>query len=943
MTSVDQQFEAASVHFATIVETASDQQKLAMYALWNQAKSGDVDMKEEPSRMNVVKYAKFAARKRVKGMTKDQAMKKYVQELHRIDESWGAVEASPTKSGNEEDEEDEDSIGAGGKGTVAPGANKSEIEKVKPTYESAVGFARSSGVFKNEATRSLLYAYYKSATVGPCTKAPPSILMGRKKYARWRAWSNNFDMKPEDAMRKYVELVRKVAPEFETKDPSYFEKQAPIAAAPFPTGEVTMAAVQSRKSIVARKNAATRPTTPVEIMGEIDQVRAADAAAIVYLITGATGFIGKHLIKELLAKRPNSIILCVTRESSFGKIFANFPTLTNVIPIAGDVSQANLGINKDVLKGLQSKTVNHFFHLAAVYDVKASKEANEKANVTGTKEAVNVANALGSKTTFQYTSSIAVAGDFDGIFTEEMFSEGQSFDHDYLRTKYEAEAVVRKECKIPFRIYRPGLVLGSSETGEADKIDGPMYLFKPLQRLARVVPSILTLPVIQGETMPIVPVDYVVKSMAYISHKKGLDGRVFHLVDPSPPTFVDMLNVFAKAAGAPQFSSNIPQFLLAMVPRKVWAAVQDIPIIANAPNAVGSHMLGVPEIVVSYLTSKVTYDDAGTQEALRGSGIKCPPLVSYGWKLWDYYARYLDPAVDKFGALRAEVSGKIAVVTGSSDGIGEVLAKRLALAGAKVVLVARSKDKLEVVQKVIIENGGQAFIQVADLSDKDSTNKAMADILKAHGRVDFLINNAGRSIRRSVEYQTDPSRFHDFTRTMDLNAYGALRMILGVLPSMRKQKCGQIINVSSIGVMTGPGRFAAYVSSKAYLDAFTRCVSSEVSKDNIVFSTAYIPLTRTKMVVSKENKYDHVKLYTPEQSAGLIERAIVTKERKVLTSTAWWTSIAYFLWPSAVEAILNLMFQLEPEAPPEGQVESVTAKGDKEQLKKLGNMFSGML
>lgn len=178
---------------------------------------------------------------------------------------------------------------------------------------------------------------------------------------------------------------------------------------------------------------------------------------------------------------------------------------------------------------------------------------------------------------------------------------------------------------------------------------------------------------------------------------------------------------------------------------------------------------------------------------------------------------------------------------------------------------------------------------------------------------------------------------------MDLNAYGSLRLILAFLPGMRKRKTGQIISVSSIGCMTGPPRFGAYVASKAYMDAFTRCVSSECAKDNVVFSTCYIPLTKTKMVVSKDNKYDHVKLFTPEQSAGLIERAIVTKERKIMTPTAWWVSIFYFLFPSLVEAILGLMYKLEPEAPPNGVAPSPEAAGDKEQLKKLGNLFSGAL
>jgi len=933
MASVEQQFELASAHFAKIVDSASDRDKLIMYALWNQAKSGDVALSDEPARMNMVKHAKFTARKRIRGMTKEQAMKKYIQECHRHDPTWsipGAENAQP----DVEEEEDEDSIGHKSFRTVAPGANKTELEKVRPTFVAAVEFAKNSGLFRSQATRSILYAYYKSATVGPCTKPAPSMLQGRKKYARWRAWSNNFDMKPEEAMRKYVEVVRKVAPQFDTKDPDYFMTADGRGAAMLGA---------RRPSVIARENALPRPTTFGEIFEAIDKTRQ-DPKNFVYLITGATGFIGKHLIRELLALHPDSVFLCVTRESSFPKIATAFPGDPNVIPIAGDISSPKLGINKDLLNGIQTRgAISHFFHLAAVYDMKATKEQNEIANVQGTKEAINVANLLGKYTTFQYTSSIAVAGDYDGIFTEEMFNEGQVFDHEYLRTKFLAEEAVRKECKIPYRIYRPGLVLGRSDNGETDKIDGPYYMFKPLQRLARICPSILNLPCIQGEPMPIVPVDYVAKALAHISHKKGLDGKVFHLVDPEPPLFVDMLNIFAHAAGAPLFSSRIPELILAMIPRKTWAAIQDIPIIADAPNSIGSHVLGVPDIVLHYIMSKTTFDDSATQAALAGSGIRCPQLESYGYKLWDYYARHMDPAVDRFGSLRSEVKDKVVVVTGSSDGIGEVLAHRLGEAGAKVVLVARSKEKLEVVQKSIESKGGKAFIQVADLADKDSTQKCITDILKNHGNVDILVNNAGRSIRRSVEYQTDPERFHDFTRTMDLNAYGSLRLMLGMLPMMRKNKNGQIINVSSIGVLTGPPRFGAYVASKAYIDAFSRCISSEVAKDNVVLSTCYIPLTKTKMVVSKDNKYDHVKLYTPEQSAGLIERAIVTKERKVMTPLAWWTSVGYFFWPSAVEGVLNLMYKLEPEAAPQGQPESLTAKGDKDQLKRLGDLFSGAI
>lgn len=942
--SLEVQFESAAAHFATIAGQASDKDKLSFYALWNQVTSGDVNLSEEPSKMNMVAHYKFTARKRVRGMTKEQAMRKYIQELYRVDPAW-KKEEEPKSTGTGgggagEEDEDEDAVGATSFRYVATSANKSEMDKVKPTFEAAVKFAASSGLFKNQATRSILYAYYKSATCGPCNKPAPGILQGRKAYARWRAWSNNFDMKPEEAMRKYVDLVRKVAPEFEAKDPNFFMTANGAGANLFrPTS------LRAGAPVVAAP--VSRPTSSAEILEAMDKVKSSSNGGLIMLLTGATGFIGQHLIKRLLELQPEAMYLCVTREQSFGKLLSAFPLDSNVIPIAGDVGQPNLGVAKELVQGMQLRGVNHFFHLAAVYDMKASKEENERSNVTGTKEAVGLANQFAqSPCVFQYTSSIAVAGNYDGIFTEDMFSEGQQFDHDYLRTKYLAEELVRKECKLPYKVYRPGMVLGSSETGEAMKIDGPYYLFKPLQRLSRVCPSLITLPCIQGEPMPIVPVDYVVKAIAHIAlsaNGKAESGKVYCLVDPDPPLFVDLLNLFAKAAGAPRFSSRVPEMVLAMIPNKANAALRDIPIISNAPFSIGGHMLGVPDSVMAYVLSKTTFDDANTQQALRGSNIKCPSLDKYAWKLWDYYARHMDPAVDRFASLTNEVRNKVVVVTGSSDGIGEVLAGRLADAGAKVVLVARSKDKLEQVAKHITSRGGKAYCQVADLSDAASTNTAVKEILAKHGRVDILVNNAGRSIRRSVEYQTDPSRFHDFERTMELNAYGSVRMSLGFLPLMRQNKGGQIINVSSIGALTGPPRFGAYVASKAYVDAFSRCVSSEVADDNVVFSTCYIPLTRTKMVVSKDNKYDHVKLYTPEQSAGMIERAIVTKERKVLTSTAWWTSIAYFVFPSAVEGVLNLMYKLEPEAAPQGQADSATAKGDKDQLKKLGALFSGAI
>lgn len=473
---------------------------------------------------------------------------------------------------------------------------------------------------------------------------------------------------------------------------------------------------------------------------------------------------------------------------------------SQVIPVVGNIAKPNFELSREVLRILQlGDGVAHFIHLAASYDMTASEEVNRVANVEGTKHAMRLAETL--KTKFEYTSSIVVSGDYNGIFLESMFAEGQDFNNPYAKTKYEAEKVVRNECQAKYRIYRPGIVVGHSVTGEADKIDGPYYFFKPLQHLRKYVPNSVTIPCIEGETMPIVPVDYVVAAMDSIIHNtdEALDSKAFHLVDPSPESFIETLNIFAKAAHAPTFSARIPQILSSVLPKKLVTGTTEIPILKTAPHFLSRNVLGIPEANIDYIQFRTEYDDGDTQEALSGTGIKCPPLRSYAWRLWDYYERYMDRSLNKPLALKKTVQGKIVVVTGASDGIGKKLSVRLGKAGAHVMLVARSMEKLQVVQKEIKAEGGSAECYVADLSEGPSTEKMISKILKDHGKVDVLVNNAGRSIRRSVEYQYQGTgRFHDFERCINLNFYGSLRCMLGFLPGMRDRNEGQIVNISTI-------------------------------------------------------------------------------------------------------------------------------------------------
>ncbi len=159
------------------------------------------------------------------------------------------------------------------------------------------------------------------------------------------------------------------------------------------------------------------------------------------------------------------------------------------------------------------------------------------------------------------------------------------------------------------------------------------------------------------------------------------------------------------------------------------------------------------------------------------------------------------------------------------------------------------------------------------MADIASCDTLVQRVMNDHGGVDILINNAGRSIRRAIENSLD--RFHDYERTMQLNYFGALRLIMGFIPSMLQKKRGHVINISSIGVLSNAPRFSAYVASKAALDAFSRCAVAEFSDSGIEFTTINMPLVRTEMIAPTKI-YQHVPTLSPEEAADLIVQAIFT-------------------------------------------------------------------
>jgi NAD(P)-dependent dehydrogenase (short-subunit alcohol dehydrogenase family) len=630
-----------------------------------------------------------------------------------------------------------------------------------------------------------------------------------------------------------------------------------------------------------------------------------------YFLTGATGFIGRNLVERLL--RREGTVFALVRAGSRGRLeelrTAWGADGARVVPIAGDLSQPGLGVSEEDLLTLRG-TVEHFFHLAAIYDMAADAEAQEVANVEGTRHAIELAGTIDAGC-FHQVSSIAAAGLYRGVWREDMFEQAENLDtHPYFRTKHESERVVREECPRPWRVYRPGIVVGDSRSGEIDKIDGPYYFFKLLQRARRVLPTWLPAVGVEGGEINIVPVDFVVDAIDHIAHQPGLDGRAFHLTDPNPKTAGEAINLFAQAADAPQAALRLDSSVTDPATSLVRSGLRLFPPARRAMN-MALDRLDIPPAVLNYVNYPTSFDSTETQAALAGSGIEAPPLESYAARVWDYWERNLDPDLFRDRSLSAAVRGKVVLITGASSGIGRATAVKAADAGATVLLVARSVEKLEETKAEIERAGGAAHIHRCDMSDTEDIERMAEEVLAYHGQVDVLVNNAGRSIRRSVGLAYD--RFHDYERTIQLNYLGAVRLILALLPSMRARKSGHVINISSIGTQTNPPRFSAYVASKAALDAFGRVIASEVFDDGVHITTIHMPLVRTPMI-APTRMYDMFPAITPEEAAEMIAGAMIGRPKKVATRLGTFGELLYAVAPGVSDRILNTAYKLFPES-----------------------------
>ena len=406
--------------------------------------------------------------------------------------------------------------------------------------------------------------------------------------------------------------------------------------------------------------------------------------------------------------------------------------------LVGDLTSADLGLTDQAVAELDD--VEHIVHCAAIYDITAAEADQRAANVEGTRAVINLAHRLDA--TLHHVSSIAVAGTYHGEFTEDDFDVAQDLPTPYHQTKFEAELLVRSAAGLRYRVYRPAVVVGDSHTGEMDKIDGPYYFFGLLAKLAalpRFTPMVLP---DTGRTN-IVPVDFVVDAIVELMHADGRDGQTFHLTAPKTIGLRGIYRGVADAAGLPPLRGSLPGATATPFLRATGRAK----VVRN----MAATQLGIPGEILDVVDLAPTFTATNTEEALRGTGITVPEFASYAPKLWRYWADHLDPDRARRDDPAGPLVGKHVIITGASSGIGRASAIAVAERGATVFALARNADALDDLIAEILAAGGQAHAFTCDVTDSTSVEHTVKDILGRFGHVDYLVNNAGRSIRRSVD------------------------------------------------------------------------------------------------------------------------------------------------------------------------------------------------
>lgn len=349
------------------------------------------------------------------------------------------------------------------------------------------------------------------------------------------------------------------------------------------------------------------------------------------LMTGFPGFLGSALVGRLLARRPDMKAICLVQDRHLGAARERLAEIEAAEPhthgridlVVGDITVPGLGLAAADEALLAD--VSEVWHLAAVYDVAVAEEVAHRVNVVGTDRVLDLCRSLPGLQRLQYVSTCYVSGRYDGRFGEDDLEEGQEFRNHYEATKHEAEVLVRRAMAagLPATIYRPGIVVGDSRTGETQKYDGPYFLATFLRRQ----PPVAVVPAVADPDrvrVCVVPRDFVIEAMDRLSVLDASLGRTYALTDPDPPTARQLVGAFARRLGK--------RVVWVPLPLSLTRAAVSLPL--------AERLMGLPVELLDYFASPTTYDTTHTTTDLAGTGLTCPRFEDYADRLLDFMVEH---------------------------------------------------------------------------------------------------------------------------------------------------------------------------------------------------------------------------------------------------------------------------------------------------------------
>lgn len=560
-----------------------------------------------------------------------------------------------------------------------------------------------------------------------------------------------------------------------------------------------------------------------------------------YLVTGATGMIGRCLVQRLLEHSDAQVFVLTKRgeDEQLADCLDFWSGGKRITPVYGDMSASMLGIDMDRMGG-QLADVDHVIHLAWLSG--QTKDAAD-CNVAGVGHALALCLSLHDPCLHFLSSASGLA-----------FTTAASGQTDWFTwAKREADALIGKQKNVRSRIYRCGTVINSAHLGLHAHLQAALQLATVAEVCLALLPGIVNW----------------------------------------PENFASITNLISTEAVADAIDH--------------WASVEDL-----APSEIV--LPGAPgQGVFNGHVRTGAYDSVHLAQALRvvqgESGLsryplQAPALPSDSGSYVHTWNDVEDIDQCELRQLRRSLSGKVVLVTGGSSGIGLATAIRCARAGAITIICGRSVRKLNEARLRLAEEGLEVIAHRADVADERSCNSLVELLNDDYGGVDLLINNAGHSIRRCVESSYDSP--HDFSRLMNINYFGALRLIMGFLPGMTARRAGHIINISSIAVLTGMSHFSAYAASKAALEAWSRSAAGELARAGIHFTTINMPLVRTPMSAATK-LYDSLPALEPDEAASLVAQAIIGKQARIASPDGLLGGVLHALSPELAQLLMSAL------------------------------------